>query len=224
MEKNECFNKAEVYCIEEVFVLLNISKDGLYYFFKLFFRQLEGYHLVLWPTKLEHKASTMQSTIILCLWVPPGVGSSAALPGRQGESRQPLLLAHFSTSLPAVKDWLIQISELVHFPLHYYYPFSHWPGIQHPGILPCHSLWFLSIPLRAPDPQSQGKGGHTSCLLNGVSHGMLNACGICRSPKPGCSLQRGGNAGLSSAFLQHQKKNLPFPHPPLPTPCSFYSD
>lgn len=32
MEKNECFNKPEVYCIEEVFILLNISKDELYYF------------------------------------------------------------------------------------------------------------------------------------------------------------------------------------------------
>lgn len=31
MEKNECFNKAEVYCIEETLILLNISKNGLYY-------------------------------------------------------------------------------------------------------------------------------------------------------------------------------------------------
>lgn len=30
MEKSERFNKAEVYCIEEVFILLNISKDGLH--------------------------------------------------------------------------------------------------------------------------------------------------------------------------------------------------
>lgn len=32
VKKNECFNKAEVYCIGEKFVSLNITKDGLYYF------------------------------------------------------------------------------------------------------------------------------------------------------------------------------------------------
>lgn len=30
MEKSEHFNKAEAYCIEEWFLLLNISKDGLH--------------------------------------------------------------------------------------------------------------------------------------------------------------------------------------------------
>lgn len=31
MEKNECFNKVEAYCTGEVFILLNISKDGPHY-------------------------------------------------------------------------------------------------------------------------------------------------------------------------------------------------
>ena len=79
MEKNECFNKAEVYCIEELFILLNINKDGLYYFVQLFFSQLEDYHLVLWPTNLEHKPSTLQGAIILCL-----LGSAAAQPLWEG--------------------------------------------------------------------------------------------------------------------------------------------
>ena len=30
MEKSECFNKAEVYSIKELFILLNIGKVGLY--------------------------------------------------------------------------------------------------------------------------------------------------------------------------------------------------
>lgn len=99
MEKNECFNKAEVYCIEEIFISLNLSKDGPYYFQKLFFSQLEDCSLVLLPTNLEHKHSTLQAAIILCPRVHPRVGSSAAHLGRQGKNRQPLLLAHCSTTL-----------------------------------------------------------------------------------------------------------------------------
>lgn len=49
MEKSEHFNKTEVYCIKEVFLLLNIGKDGLHCLVQFFFSHLADYNLVLWP-------------------------------------------------------------------------------------------------------------------------------------------------------------------------------
>lgn len=93
MEKSEHFNKAEVYCTEEVFLLLNISKDGLHCLLEFFFSHLADNSLMLWPANLKHKPNILQGEIILCLQVPPGVGSSTIPLGRHGRNRQPLLLA-----------------------------------------------------------------------------------------------------------------------------------
>lgn len=75
MEKSEHFNKTDVYCIKEVFLLLNISKDGLHCLVQFFFSHLADYNLVLWPANLEDKPSILQGAIILFAQVPPGVGT-----------------------------------------------------------------------------------------------------------------------------------------------------